>query len=332
MRHYPQQLLQQLADGQFHSGQAIATQLGVSRTAVWKKIRRTVIALGVEIEAVPGRGYRLTLPLELLDAEQIRAELQRHHLRQPSQLELHPQLDSTNRHLLDAALNGAPSGSVCLAEHQSAGRGRRGRRWISPFGGNLYLSLLHRSPRPPTTLGGLSIAVGLTLATLLRKLGGEEICVKWPNDLLWQGRKLGGVLIEVAGEQYGPSRAVIGVGLNLRLSTQQGGEIDQPWVDLYQIFGAEMPSRNQLAAQLIGALLELTETFEQYGLEPWLEQWNRLDHYANRPVRLLLGDREERGICRGIDSQGALLLEQEGKIRPFCGGEISLRKENREPS
>ena len=321
-------ILQTLCDGEFHSGEELASQMGISRTAVWKRLQHTIAELGIEIEAVRGKGYRLTRPLEILSREAIQQTLTQENLPQPPRLDIHTVTDSTNQRLLDDSITGtpaAPSGSICLAEYQTAGRGRRGRQWTSPFGSNIYLSMLHRTAKGPAALGGLSIAAGLTVARILRQAGGDEIGLEWPNDLLWRGRKLAGLLVEVAGEQAGPSRAVIGLGINLRLSKQQGDGIDQPWVDLEEILATTLPSRNLLAAQLIGGLLEMTRRFEQHGLSPWLDQWREFDLYQDQPVELIMGDRRHPGICRGINENGALLLEQQGQITTHHGGEVSLR-------
>jgi BirA family biotin operon repressor/biotin-[acetyl-CoA-carboxylase] ligase len=319
------QILELLADGAFHSGEELAALAGVSRTAVWKRLRRTIDELGVDIEAVRGRGYRLLHPLEMLDGERIGEWSQREGLEQASRLEIHAVIDSTNRRLMDEGVRGAPSGSICLAEYQTDGRGRRGRNWVSPFGGNLYLSMLYRTPAGPAALGGLSMAAGLAVAEGLRGAGADEVGLKWPNDLLWRGRKLGGLLVEVAGEQGGPCRAVIGLGLNLRMSGKGGDAIDQPWVDLEEILGQAMPPRNLLAARLIAALKEMAKGFDRGGLASWLDRWQQFDLFRDREVVILLGERRERGICRGIDERGALLLEQRGNLTPFHGGEVSLR-------
>ncbi len=319
------EILEILADGEFHSGEELAAAAGISRTAVWKRLRRTIDELGVDIEALRGKGYRLSHALEMLDARRIADHSRQQGLATAPRLEILSVIDSSNRWMMDEALRGTPSGSVCLAEYQTAGKGRRGRRWISPFGGNLYLSMLYRTAAGPGALGGLSIAAGLTVAKVLRDAGAREVGVKWPNDLLWRQRKLAGLLVEVAGEQGGPSRAVIGLGLNLRMSGGEGARIDQPWVDLEEILGDAMPPRNLLAARLIAALRGMAAGFARHGLAGWRDAWRDFDLYRDREVVILLGEKRERGICRGIDEQGALLLEQGGGLTPFHGGEVSLR-------
>lgn len=318
-----QQLITQLSDGEFHSGEALAGQLGVSRAAVWKRMQAAMGELGLEIDAVRGRGYRLAQPLELFDETALKQQLLDEDLPGPVLLKLLQVTDSTNRQLLQAGLEGAPTGSALLAEHQTAGRGRRGRVWISPFGTSIYLSLLHRSARGPAGLSGLSIAAGVAVADCLSQLGVPGLGLKWPNDLLWDHRKLGGLLVDVVGEQGGSCMAVIGLGLNLRMSDRIN--IDQPWIDLRSIPNHPSPSRNLVAGALIAALVRMVDAFEHQGLGPFLERWREFDLLRDRPVELLHGDRTESGICRGIDSSGALLLEQQGLTRAWHGGEVSLR-------
>lgn len=198
------ELLRLLADGRLHSGAVLAERLDMTRAAVCKAVRRLSDQLGLEITSGRGRGYRLITPIELLDAQRIGETLAATGRAPPVRLEIHQRIDSTNRHLMREAAHGAPSGTVCLAERQTAGQGRHGRCWVSPFGANLYLSILWRYPCGPAGLSGLSLAAGAVVADALRQLGVQGLVLKWPNDLLWGGRKLGGILLEVSGEAQGP--------------------------------------------------------------------------------------------------------------------------------
>jgi BirA family biotin operon repressor/biotin-[acetyl-CoA-carboxylase] ligase len=317
-------ILSRLADGRFHSGEDLARACGISRAAVWKHVKLLRESYGLEVFSVRGKGHRLGKPLELLDPEQICAAFSEQTRSRLAQLEILQQLGSTNSHLMQRALEGAPSGSACLAEQQTAGRGRRGREWISPFGRNIYLSLLWRFPKGPAELSGLSLAAGLAVVQSLEQLGVQGVKLKWPNDILWDGRKLAGLLLEVAGEAEGPSRVVLGVGLNIRLAPEYGEMIDQPWVDLSQIPAGEEISRNRLAARLLDNLLETLERFEQEGLKPLIAAWQRYDIYHGQPISLQVGGKLIQGIHRGINGEGALLLEQGEKLKAFHGGEVSL--------
>lgn len=318
-------LVRLLADGDIHSGQVLAEQLGVTRAAVWKALRKMADELDLDIESVPGRGYRLNRPLELLDAGHIRAGLSPAGRARLTGLEIHPQIDSTNSYLMRQAGAGLPSGTVCLAERQTAGRGRRGRTWVSPFGVNLYLSLLWRYPLAPAALGGASLAVGAIVAEVLRDLGARGLTLKWPNDLLWKRRKLAGLLLEVAGESQGPSHLVVGIGLNLRMETGQGAFIDQPWTRLDEVLDGQPVGRNQLVARLLDGLLAGLERYGQEGLTPFLPLWRGFDQLLGEPVRLSFGEHQIEGTHAGIAEDGSLQLDTADGRRLFQGGEVSLR-------
>ena len=319
-------LLRLLADGRFHSGEALAATLGVSRAAVWKQLAKIRAQTGVELHAVRGRGYRLSTPLELLRPQTILDRLDPATRQLLSDLALHDRVDSTNRVLMSQIPGGLTPGSVCLAEQQSAGRGRRGRDWISPFGSNIYLSVYWRYALDLMGLSGLSLAAGIAVAECHHSLGVEGVELKWPNDVHCNGQKLAGLLLEVSGEQGGPSHVVLGLGLNTRLSEQQGREIDQPWTDLSRVPGGAAISRNQLVSALLEYLPPALRGFERDGLVPLVSRWEQFDRHLGRPVSLLIGERRVEGIHRGIDDTGALLLEQGGQVRAFHAGEVSLRR------
>ena len=266
--------------------------------------------------------------LDLLDQDRILADLSDTARLWLSRLEVHSVLDSTNNYLLARVAEDWPSGAVCLAEQQQAGRGRQGRSWLSPFATGLAASLLWRFPvATATALSGLSLATGIAVARALCAVGVTEVGLKWPNDVLWRGRKLGGILLE-SGGKTGAFHVVAGVGLNVALPADEATAIDQPWVDLAEILGADRPSRNQLAAQLISALIEIYVQFQHSGFAELAGEWASFDQMAGRQVRLNLGHTPVIGIARGVDATGALLLETaDGRITPYIGGEISLRIE-----
>lgn len=267
----------------------------------------------------------MSVALELLDRERILAGLTAMARTGVSQLETHSVLDSTNHYLLVGAREGWPSGAVCLAEQQTAGRGRQGRRWLTPFGASLAYSLLWRFAGPLEALSGLSLATGLAVARVLRNVGVSEVGLKWPNDVWWRERKLGGILLE-SGGSAGDFYVVAGVGLNLALPRQEATFIDQPWVDLQKILGGEPVSRNGLAAALISELVETFSVFQQGGFANLAAEWACFDQVAGRQVSLHLPNATVTGIARGVDATGALLLEMaNGEIKPYIGGEIRLR-------
>ncbi|WP_288878242.1 bifunctional biotin--[acetyl-CoA-carboxylase] ligase/biotin operon repressor BirA [uncultured Kosakonia sp.] len=311
----PLTLISLLADGEFHSGEQLGERLGMSRAAINKHIQ-TLRDWGVDVFTVPGKGYSLPEPIQLLDETFIRREVAQ------GSVAVLPVIDSTNQYLLDR-LAGLQSGDACVAEYQQAGRGRRGRKWISPFGANLYISMYWRLEQGPAAAIGLSLVIGIVMTEVLRDLGADQVRVKWPNDLYLNDRKLAGILVELTGKTGDAAQIVIGAGVNLAMRNAQAGDINQGWINLQEA-GVRI-DRNVLAARLITELRSALHCFEQEGLTPFLSRWEVLDNFINRPVKLIIGEKEIFGISRGIDSQGALLLEQDGVVKPWVGGEISLR-------
>ncbi|MDH2915216.1 bifunctional biotin--[acetyl-CoA-carboxylase] ligase/biotin operon repressor BirA [Kosakonia sp. HypNH10] len=311
----PLTLISILADGEFHSGEQLGESLGMSRAGINKHIQ-TLRDWGVDVFTVPGKGYSLPEPIQLLDETFIRREVEQ------GSVAVLPVIDSTNQYLLDR-LAGLQSGDACVAEYQQAGRGRRGRKWISPFGANLYISMYWRLEQGPAAAIGLSLVIGIVMTEVLRDLGADQVRVKWPNDLYLQDRKLAGILVELTGKTGDAAQIVIGAGVNLAMRNAQAGDINQGWINLQEA-GVRI-DRNVLAARLITELRSALHCFEQEGLAPFLPRWEVLDNFINRPVKLIIGEKEIFGISRGIDSQGALLLEQDGVVKPWVGGEISLR-------
>lgn len=315
----PQQILALLADGRFHSGEDLGRALGVSRAAVWKQLARLRTA-GVPLQAVRGRGYRLPEPLELLSAANIRGQLSAAARARLDRLDVLQETDSTSAWL---RRHRAPGQTwACLAERQTAGRGRRGRAWVSPFAGNLYLSLGWRFEGGPAALGPLSLVAGAATAEAIEAETGVAVGLKWPNDLYIGDRKFGGLLVEMAGEPAGPCDIVLGVGINLHMPEAAARGIDQPWTDLGR-HAATPPGRNRLAAAVLEALLQALPMAGDAG--HWLAAWRQRDCLRDRPVRVCEGERIREGIARGIDDQGALLLEEPQGLRPVAAGEVSIR-------
>lgn len=318
------QLLSLLSDGEFHSGTQLAATLGISRSAVWKQLSG-LREWGIHHVAVSGKGYRLDRPLELLTASSINAALNPQTSTLISTLEIHQQIDSTNRYLVEAAQHDAPSGSVCFAEHQTAGKGRRGRQWVSPYGTNIYLSILWHFQQGPAAISGLSLAIGVAVIRALNQYQVDDIGLKWPNDIYSQGKKLGGILVEVSGESDGPCSAVMGLGLNLFMAETEAKGITQAWTDVSKITGQKQLSRNILAAMLLNHLLPVIAGYESIGLDAYLDEWRGYDCLSGNFATLFIGQQSIEGIVRGIDANGMLLLERaEGNIQTFASGEVSF--------
>ncbi len=308
-------ILKALSTGDFISGEELGEQLGVSRAAISKHIKG-IQDWGIDIFRVQGKGYQLSQPLQLLDESILKASLN-------TPVELIPIIDSTNQYLLDQ-VNELESGSVCIAEYQAKGRGRRGREWVSPFGSNLYMSMFWRLDAGMAAAMGLSLVVGVAIVEALEKLGLNGVKLKWPNDLYYQDRKLAGILVEMSGQAGGAANLVIGMGMNLMMSDQTEG-ITQPWASLTEVADKEHIDRNQLAITMINTLNSALSDYEIYGMSGFVERWNRLDNFLGRPIKLIMGPREVTGIAKGINEQGAVLLETENGVESFIGGEISLR-------
>jgi BirA family biotin operon repressor/biotin-[acetyl-CoA-carboxylase] ligase len=318
------ELIRFLADGRFHSGEVLGRQLGISRAGVWKRLQRVTERFGLEIDAVKGRGYRLKRALDLFNEGEILQYLSPGDRRSMGQLYLHDTLDSTNSWLMKQGATGEVSGAVCLAEQQQAGRGRHGRQWVSPFARNIYFSILWRLDMAPMQVAGLSLAAAIGVLRVLHQMNCRQAGLKWPNDILWQGRKLAGLLLEVTGESSGPSQVVIGVGLNTSLG-EEGASIDQPWVDLSSIPDVEGVSRNDIAARLISQMIQIKETYQQEGLSAFIDEWQRHDLMLGKTVEIRSASQCHYGEHLGIDASGAIRLQTESGPRLFHAGEVSLR-------
>ncbi len=316
-------LLALLADGRFHSGAQLGADTGRSRSAVWKSIH-SMQAQGVEIFTVRGKGYRLPAPIEMLDKFHIISAMSGSAREVLQHVDILLETDSTNAHLLEKARHNATVVEACFAEQQTAGRGRRGKSWQSPFGGNIYCSLLWPFTAGISQLGGLSLAAGVAIGRALRECGLHRFGLKWPNDILVDGRKLAGILLEVVGEASGPCSVVIGVGINVKLPPSKMLMVDQPWTDVESAVGQPV-RRNQLAGVVLGHLVDALRVFEQTGLSSFIDEWNRQDVFLGREVALLVGNKKISGIAQGIDPSGALVLAREGRLEKYFSGEASLR-------
>lgn len=318
---FPAELYRRLADGRAHSGPELAAELGMTRAAIWKQVER-LREMGLDVVSEPRRGYRVVDPPRPLDQDRIADSLPEDEV--PPRLEVFASLPSTNAYLMED--RDAVSGTVCLAEHQSGGRGRRGRVWQSPYGAGVWLSMVWRFESLGTAAGGLALAVGAAAADALRGQGVSGIGLKWPNDLMvasggsWA--KLGGVLVELAGEAGGHARVVAGIGVNHRLP--DGPVTDQPATDIHRS-ASPVPERVAVAAALITALARAFRSFEARGLAPALERWRAADLLRDRAIRIQDGERTWDGIARGVADDGALRVETPAGLTALRGGEVSLR-------
>jgi len=320
-------LLVLLNDGKPHSGVDLGKYLNLTRAAIWKLIKQ-IEALDIEIEAKTNYGYKLARNLEFLDKSKIGKYLARIHKKYLDKIIIFEELPSTNPYLSELVkTNPKCDKYICLAESQTSGRGRLGRQWISPYARNIYLSLLWRFVKTPGELGGLSLAVAVAVAEALKRYGiHENIQLKWPNDVLWQQKKLAGILIEVSGEAHHAYNAVIGIGINVDMPAKLDQKIGQDWCDIAQITNS-IPQRNKLIGLLLDQLLITMDVYQKSGLKPFLDKWSELDISVGKQITLITPQEKVIGIASGIDEQGHFLLKDKlGKIHSFAAGEVSLAK------
>ncbi len=313
-------ILRLLADGHFHSGEDLAQQFKVTRATIWNAIGHAE-ALGIEVFSVRGRGYKLPQPIELLDKDEVLKAIGEQ--RAWFKLEVLDEVASTNTYLMQ--YKGAAH-ATCVAAHvQTNGKGRRGRTWVSQLGASLTFSLLWRFQCGAAALSGLSLAVGVALIRALASVGMTDVQLKWPNDVLIEGKKLAGILIELQGDLEGPSAAVIGVGVNLNLPKNVLGGIDQPAIDLANA-SIESIDQNELLGVLLKHLADVLSGFEQHGFIGLRDEWLSHHAYHNKSVRMLLPDgRDVQGVVKDVADDGILLVETALGLQRFSAGEISLR-------
>jgi BirA family biotin operon repressor/biotin-[acetyl-CoA-carboxylase] ligase len=323
----PQRVFQRLDAHEFRSGEMLATELHVTRAAVWKAVEQ-LRELGVALDAQTNKGYRLAPGVTALDAQRIEAGLSAPVRARIEALRVEWTLESTNTRLLDALPPAAGQAAVVLAEHQTGGRGRRGRQWIAPPGGAICLSLAWQYPDLPADLSALSLVVGLAAVAGLEELGVSGVRLKWPNDLVTANGKLGGILLEMRAEAGGPVHLVIGVGLNVLLDEAARAAVSATG-NVADDLGAHRnpaPDRNGVVAAFLSRLVPALEEFPRSGLTPHLPHWNQRDALRDHEVQVENLGEIARGRARGIDSHGALLVETPGGVQRFISGEVSVRR------
>lgn len=324
-------LARKLGDGRFRSGVTLAGELGVSRASVWNASQR-LRELGLEVHSVRGRGYRLAQPIDWLDVGKIRRDLPDGASDLLAAIEVHEEIDSTNARLLAAGSPPEGRALACLAEFQQSGRGRRGRRWLSPPGSGVCLSVAWQFDRPPLRFASLGLVVGLAVRGALKELGVSRAMLKWPNDLVVEDRKLGGVLVEMRAEGNGPSLAVVGVGVNYRLGQDVDAAVVEsgglPPTDLAAAIGEDdTPDRNTVASAMLSALVRRIEAFGREGPGDLAGEWRDADALAGRAVSVDLGGERVTGLAAGIDDDGALRVERESGTMRVTAGDVSVRAE-----
>lgn len=311
-------LITLLNDGQFHTGSVLGEALNVSRNAIWKMVQQ-LETLGVVVESQAKKGYRLQAALDLLDADWIR---QHAGLKTQDALTIYGSIASTQ----DAVRKQTDTAGwvFCLAEHQTQGRGRFARPWQSSFASNLLLSCGWHIAKDPSQLAGLSQVVSLSIVSALQDLGFKEpLKIKWPNDVLWQGHKLAGVLIELNGEGHHSSQVIIGIGLNINMPSHEQRAIDRPVTALNTLAGS-LQNRSRIAAGVIKHLIHNLERFASSGFGPYLSTWKQYDALAGQTITLHNGRQVITGTAVGVNTLGCLLVEQEHEVKAYSAGEVTL--------
>jgi BirA family transcriptional regulator, biotin operon repressor / biotin---[acetyl-CoA-carboxylase] ligase len=316
-------LLRLLQDGRFHSGEALGAALGVSRSAVWKQLQALEAELALPIHKVRGRGYRLESPFKLLDE----TLLAKDSISRVWPIEVLPLVDSTNAEAMRRLDRGQLAPFILLAEQQSAGRGRRGREWVSPFAENVYYSLAVRVSGGVRQLEGLSLVVGLALSQALKESGMTSVGLKWPNDVLVNGRKIAGILLELSGDPADECHVVIGIGINVNMAVVDTPLIDQPWTSMRAELGSYV-DRNILVGELNRQLSSYFRRHQEGGFASLKDEWQTNHLWQGRTVTLTAGARQIEGEVLGVDSTGAIRLLIAGQEQVFSGGELSLRLKN----
>ncbi|MDG2090924.1 MAG: biotin--[acetyl-CoA-carboxylase] ligase [Gammaproteobacteria bacterium] len=325
------ELLKLLADGKFHSGEDLATMLEVSRTSIWNMVSK-IEKLGLELHSVKGKGYKLLEPLNLLEQEKIFKFIPADSKEKIQDLQIFQSIASTSTHVMELSRKGELSLSekkifVCIAEQQTAGKGRRGRPWVSPYGHNLYFTIAREFNAGISELEGLSLVIALAVTRVLGRKQVQGLGIKWPNDILWQGKKLAGILLEISGDPTGLSQVLIGLGLNVSANPDSMVDVDQAWVDLKTISG-NVPDRNEVMADLIVEIAKVIDEFEEKGFTTFKSEWDNNDALRNQEVELKTHSNQPTGIVGkvlGVNNQGALLLQTKDGEETFHGGELSPR-------
>lgn len=316
-------LLSMISDGDIHSGEELASKLDISRAAIWKSIKH-LESLGLFVEAVPGKGYRLLKPIELFSAKKIKKSLSSTARICCRDIDVLFKTESTNLHLFNQLGSGKIHGNVVLAEYQSHGRGRRGNKWISPLGSGICFSVGWRFDVAPAAPGLLSLYMGVAMVRSLDSARLKNVGLKWPNDIVVMNKKLGGILLEMRGEAGGPVDVIIGVGINYELTKTVISAIDQPVIDICSLTDQRL-SRNRITATFLSNIFEILENIKSGSDSELLDEWRQYDNYTEQKARLILPDKKVNGVIKGVDNQGSLLMSVNGSLMSFQSGELSLR-------
>lgn len=312
-----------LSDGHYHDGTSMGNHLNISRAAVWKVVKK-LEQYAIPLDSVKGKGYRLESPLILLNHQKIKAQL-RH---QSVHFDVLEKIGSTNHYLEQFILQNKKI-RACMAETQSQGKGRLHRQWYSPFGENIYLSVLCPFEKDISELSGLSLVTGLATCQALEstvKIKKHCLKIKWPNDIVIDHQKLAGILIEIQAESNGYCQVIIGIGVNVNMRQVPNKTFSQPWSSLFKMT-RQSQDRNSLCAALIDTLIDYLERFSSGSWLKFVEEWKKRDSLVNTTIAVLTGDKKLKGICLGVNDRGHLLLKTEDQgILTVSSGDTTVLK------
>lgn len=314
------QVITLLASGESRSGQEIGSKLNITRSAVWK-IMHKLAELGIPLERHQGKGYQFKQPLDMFNRERILQMLAPETQQQLASIQIEDTVSSTNTALFNQLKKGCKSGSILLAEHQTAGRGRQGKKWHAPYASNIYMSIYWHFNKDPTELAGLSLALAIAIVDALKNQGVDGLEVKWPNDIYHHNKKMAGILVDMTAESNGSTDVIIGIGVNVTMPEPTTTQLDQPWTDIQQITGSQ-PDRNKLTAAIIDGLVSTLSEFANTGFASFAAKWPNYDTLLDQEISVTTPNKEFHGIARGIGSHGELLVERDGEIRPHLNGTV----------
>lgn len=317
-------LVEILSDGEYHSGSTIGNMLNITRTAVWKCVGQ-LEKYGIKIDSITGKGHCLKQPLILLDADKIKSGINKSAAQSPIQIDVLSTISSTNDYWSHPSISQSAPWHICLAEQQTAGKGRLGRIWVSPFGANVYLSCAWTFTKDMSELAGLSLVVGLAIVHALEKYGlKQDLKIKWPNDILLDNKKLAGILIEIHAQAHGISQVIIGIGLNINKPFQTNVDISQNCTSLEDMT-AKYHDRNKIIGLLLNKLFASITKFNSHGLAPFIKEWHTYDYLVGNKISFMNQQKKVVGVAMGIDAHGYLLLQNsKGKQIAYSAGDASL--------
>ncbi|MCH9643775.1 MAG: bifunctional biotin--[acetyl-CoA-carboxylase] ligase/biotin operon repressor BirA [Gammaproteobacteria bacterium] len=328
-----QKVLLALADGMFHSGELLGKQLGLTRSAIWKAVAQ-LKRLGINVQSITRKGYRIQGGITLLNQECITQQISAKNQKLLDDIILLEQVNSTNTFLLEHIKHKPHKNIACFAEYQSHARGRRGHSWLSPFGNNIYHSLLWHFNKDPGQITGLSLAVSIAVIRSLIRYGLNQntLQLKWPNDICHNHKKLAGVLIEMQAESNGHCSVVIGIGLNTHMDHVQSEILNNQCTSINNIT-QQAVDRNKIAGYLLDELINLLVEYNQHGLKHFLDEWRQYDSYSGHPIKLLMTSKTIEGTMQGVTDNGEVVIKDtQGQLKQYCNGEVSLRLAKEEAS